>query len=60
MDCSEPVKKKDKKITDKIDNNTMQSNESTPTIISKDHMLNFPIPNENGKTCIVKVNMTVA
>ncbi|XP_011494485.1 PREDICTED: mini-chromosome maintenance complex-binding protein [Ceratosolen solmsi marchali] len=57
MDCSEPVKKKDKKITDNNTNDAsvLQLNESTPMIVSKDYLLNFPIPNENGKACIVKV-----
>ncbi|XP_014215914.1 mini-chromosome maintenance complex-binding protein [Copidosoma floridanum] len=57
MDCSEPAKKKEK-----VDTNDREAGPSQPNgnstsslIVSRDHLLNFPIPNENGKSCLVKV-----
>ncbi|XP_001600675.2 mini-chromosome maintenance complex-binding protein isoform X1 [Nasonia vitripennis] len=56
MDCSEPVKKKEKVVTNDCDAGPSQSqNSETPRIVSQDHILNFPIPNKNGKACIIKV-----
>ncbi|XP_066598815.1 mini-chromosome maintenance complex-binding protein-like isoform X2 [Prorops nasuta] len=61
MDCSEPVKKKlitktansDEKITE---NNDPQINPAKiKKIPTKSYLLNFPIPIEDGKACIVKI-----
>ena len=56
MDCSEPASKKEKISTN--DASTSQSNKESDTLrlVSKDHILNFPIPNKDGKACIVKVS----
>lgn len=27
--------------------------------ISRDHILNFPLPNDDGKVCLVKVNVKI-
>lgn len=57
MDCSEPITKKEKILEDNIDVKMSNSDCSTnvQSIVSKDHILNFPIPIDGGKTCIVKV-----
>lgn len=34
---------------------TNNTSNSKPPMVSKEHILNFPIPNANGKSCIVKV-----
>lgn len=56
MDCSEPNIKKAKITTDNDVN--MSSADSTVRLqsVSEDHLLNFPIPIDGGKACIVKVN----
>lgn len=55
MDCSEPVTKKEK--VDYIDVNMCEAHCSTKVqnILSEDHILNFPIPIDGGKACMVKV-----
>ncbi|CAB0036154.1 unnamed protein product [Trichogramma brassicae] len=60
MDCSGSVKKKEK-----IHENTEGAgpshsteigiNNETAKLVSKDHLLNMPIPSKDGKACIVKV-----
>lgn len=57
MDCSEPITKKEKVLEDTTDTNMSDSDCSTnvQSIVSKDHILNFPIPIDGGKACIVKV-----
>lgn len=55
MDCSEPVTKKEKTSSDTdVDMNT-DSSTKTLGVISEEHILNFPIPIDGGKACIVKV-----
>ncbi|XP_028045441.2 mini-chromosome maintenance complex-binding protein [Monomorium pharaonis] len=56
MDCSEPVIKKEK-VSDNNDVNMSDAHCSTKvqTMLSEDHILNFPIPIDGGKSCIVKV-----
>ncbi|XP_033207989.1 mini-chromosome maintenance complex-binding protein isoform X2 [Belonocnema kinseyi] len=56
MDCSEPIKKKEK-ILETSESTTKDSapKETRPAIVSKEHILNFPIPNDDGKACIVKI-----
>lgn len=56
MDCSEPTKKKEK-TADSCDSamENSKTNQSTSAIVSMEHILNFPIPNQDGKACIVKV-----
>lgn len=58
MDCSEPVTKKEKVSADNNDVDMSSSHCSTQVqnILSEDHILNFPIPIDGGKACIVKVN----
>ncbi|XP_058797024.1 mini-chromosome maintenance complex-binding protein isoform X2 [Phymastichus coffea] len=58
MDCSEPQQKKEKAL----DNNaevgslySMDKESKKPQLVSKDYLLNFPIPDKDGKICIVKV-----
>lgn len=53
MDCSEPVTKKAKIMQDA----NMSNINSTTKVqsVSEDHILNFPIPIDDGKACIVKV-----
>lgn len=61
MDCAESVAKKEKVDTGSSDAGPSQMKEESkrPTMVSKDHILNFPIPNEDGKACIVKVSMMI-
>ncbi|XP_076661260.1 mini-chromosome maintenance complex-binding protein [Halictus rubicundus] len=57
MDCSEPVYKKDKASLD-MENNEMDTtelDENKQTIVSKEYILNFPIPMNDGRACIVKI-----
>ncbi|XP_012221330.1 mini-chromosome maintenance complex-binding protein [Linepithema humile] len=55
MDCSEPVTKKEKTSSDTdVDMNT-DSSTKTQGILSEEHILNFPIPIDGGKACIVKI-----
>lgn len=58
MDCSEPVTKKEKITADNNDIDMSNSHCSTnvQNMLSEDHILNFPIPIDGGKACIVKVN----
>nr|XP_033325694.1 mini-chromosome maintenance complex-binding protein-like isoform X1 [Megalopta genalis]XP_033339936.1 mini-chromosome maintenance complex-binding protein-like isoform X1 [Megalopta genalis] len=57
MDCSEPVCKKDKVSLDeeskKMD--TLEHNENRQTLVSKEYLLNLPIPVDDGIACIVKI-----
>ncbi|XP_019886689.2 mini-chromosome maintenance complex-binding protein isoform X2 [Ooceraea biroi] len=55
MDCSEPVAKKAKIGAD--DDVSMSNAESAAKVqnVSEEHILNFPIPIDGGKACIVKV-----
>jgi hypothetical protein len=56
MDCSEPIMKKAKVTTDDDDVNMNNADSATNfQSVSKDHILNFPIPTDDGKACIVKV-----
>lgn len=59
MDCSEPARKKEKVSSTDAEAGTSGSKEGErqPTILSKEHMLNFPIPVDDGKACIVKVGV---
>lgn len=50
MDCSEPDNKKEKANSD-VTASTSQS-----MVVSKEHILNFPIPINDGRSCIVKVS----
>ncbi|XP_024887106.1 mini-chromosome maintenance complex-binding protein-like isoform X1 [Temnothorax curvispinosus] len=52
MDCSEPVTKKEK-VSDS--NDVDMSNTKVQNMLSEDHILNFPIPIDGGRACIVKV-----
>lgn len=60
MDCSESVTKKEKISTDNNDVNISNAHCSTKvqSVLSEDHILNFPIPIDGGKACIVKVYYT--
>jgi len=60
MDCSEPLTKKEKVSADNNDVNMSDAHCSTKvqSMLSEDHILNFPIPIDGGKACIVKVNCT--
>lgn len=51
MDTSAPFLKKEKKV-DNIDNKT-----DDKLVFSREHFLNFPIPSDDGKTCLVKVTL---
>lgn len=55
MDCSEPVTKKEKISTDNSDANTSNNHSNVQNILSEEHILNFPIPIDEGKVCIVKI-----
>ena len=57
MDCSEPIQKKEK-ISSRGGCQQMDTTESSmerPNVFSKEHILNFPFPMDDGKTCIVKI-----
>lgn len=57
MDCSEPHHKKEKVSTNSVEANSSHSKGlEVPQVVSKEHILNFPIPNKDGKACIVKVS----
>lgn len=58
MDCSEPVTKKEKVSADNndVDMSGAQCSTKVQSALSEDHILNFPIPIDGGKACIVKVN----
>ncbi|KZC13690.1 Mini-chromosome maintenance complex-binding protein, partial [Dufourea novaeangliae] len=62
MDCSELVRKKEKVLpcTSGKETDTMECGAERQNIFSKDYLLNFPIPMEDGKACIVKVYEDVA
>ncbi|XP_031835195.1 mini-chromosome maintenance complex-binding protein [Nomia melanderi] len=57
MDCSEPVRKKDRILlnTESTENNVKEHNEDRQNIFSKEYLLNFPIPIDDGRTCIIKI-----
>lgn len=57
MDCSEPITKKEKVLEDNSDINMTDSDCSAKvqSVVSEDHILNFPIPIDGGKACIAKV-----
>ncbi|XP_046833718.1 mini-chromosome maintenance complex-binding protein [Vespa crabro] len=57
MDCSEPTRKKEKLLIDETNetSNNAKINKDNNGILSQEHILNFPIPIDNGKACIVKV-----
>ncbi|XP_072742432.1 mini-chromosome maintenance complex-binding protein [Anoplolepis gracilipes] len=55
MDCSEPVTKKEKILTDNNDTNMSSGPSKVQNILSEEHILNFPIPIDEGKVCIVKI-----
>lgn len=50
MDCSESVRKKEK-----IDDNKKIEYDIRQYLVSEEYILNFPIPINDGKACIVKV-----
>lgn len=52
MSCSEPVKKKEKALPK---NDVTSGYSLRNPRLPKDHVLNFPIPTDEGKACIVKV-----
>ncbi|KAK0097807.1 hypothetical protein PV326_013648 [Microctonus aethiopoides] len=60
MDTSEPAKKKER-LSDKNNDddndksNGENSSDSKKNLLSKEHLLNFPIPIDDGKSCIVKI-----
>lgn len=56
MDCSGPVKKKEKVTNDSNAGAPQSQKLETPRMVSKEHILNFPIPSKDGKACIVKVS----
>ncbi|XP_076238488.1 mini-chromosome maintenance complex-binding protein [Calliopsis andreniformis] len=54
MDCSEPVQKKEKVSNEGCEK--MDTEQDTKQqIFSKEHLLNFPVPIDDGKACIVKI-----
>ncbi|KMR04799.1 mini-chromosome maintenance complex-binding [Lasius niger] len=55
MDCSEPVTKKEKILIDNSDVNMSNDHSKVQNILSEEHILNFPIPIDEGKACIVKI-----
>ncbi|KAL2747596.1 mini-chromosome maintenance complex-binding protein isoform X2 [Vespula maculifrons] len=57
MDCLEPTRKKEKLLMDETNGtlNNAKINKENNGILSKEHILNFPIPIDNGKACIVKI-----
>ncbi|XP_018304208.1 mini-chromosome maintenance complex-binding protein isoform X1 [Mycetomoellerius zeteki] len=56
MDCSEPVTKKEKVSADNDVNTTdAEGSAKVQSVLSEDHILNFPIPIDGGKACIVKL-----
>lgn len=59
MDCSEPATKKEK-VSDNndVDMDNAHCSTKVQNVLSEDHILNFPIPIDGGKACIVKVNYT--
>ncbi|KYN50624.1 hypothetical protein ALC57_17474 [Trachymyrmex cornetzi] len=59
MDCPEPVTKKEKISADNNDVNMtdVEGSAKVQSVLSKDHILNFPIPIDGGKTCIAKIYM---
>lgn len=50
MDCSESIRKKEK-----IDDNKKIEYDTRQSLVSEEYILNFPIPINDGKACIVKV-----
>lgn len=48
--------KKEKRTTEESSTEQKVKENKEKLVISKDHLLNFPVPNEGGKCCIVKVN----
>lgn len=55
MDCSEPLRKKEKVSNGGCEEMDTECNTNERTVFSKDHILNFPVPTDDGKACIVKV-----
>ncbi|GAB1863759.1 Mini-chromosome maintenance complex-binding protein [Camponotus japonicus] len=55
MDCSESVAKKEKILTNDSDMNISNARSKVQSILSEEHILNFPIPIDGGKVCIVKI-----
>lgn len=57
MDCSEPVHKRDRISlnTESTEKNVKELNANGQNILSKEYVLNFPIPVDDGRTCIIKV-----
>ncbi|XP_014478288.1 PREDICTED: mini-chromosome maintenance complex-binding protein [Dinoponera quadriceps] len=57
MDCSEPITKKEKVLRDNTDINMSNGGCSAKvqSNVSEEHILNFPIPIDGGKACIVKI-----
>lgn len=48
MDCEESSNKKSAL-------NVSKQTDVRPSLLSKEHVMNFPLPNEGGKACIVKI-----
>lgn len=55
MDCSEPLRKKEKVSNGGCEEMDTECNTNERTVFSKDHILNFPVPTDDGKACIVKM-----
>ncbi|XP_076764634.1 mini-chromosome maintenance complex-binding protein [Xylocopa sonorina] len=53
-DCSESLRKKGKNLLTDSDE-AMDTTEETHSAFSKEYILNFPIPMDDGKACIVKI-----
>lgn len=39
----------------RLRNNDNENKQESISVVSRDHILNFPIPGREGKSCIVKV-----
>lgn len=53
----EPSKKKEKTFDEHgAGSSRMHEDSNASGIVTRDHLLNFPVPNEGGKACIVKVS----
>ncbi|XP_015593977.1 mini-chromosome maintenance complex-binding protein isoform X2 [Cephus cinctus] len=55
MDCSEPIRKKEKMMENSENENTNTQERNNINTLSKEHIMNFPIPIDDGKACIVKI-----
>ncbi|XP_053996434.1 mini-chromosome maintenance complex-binding protein [Hylaeus anthracinus] len=57
MDCSESIRKREKLLSNEDSNemDTTEQDTKQQNIFSKEYILNFPIPMDDGKACIVKI-----